>query len=165
MFYFWRSGENGELWLSGEGIRDAFTQKHPEGPVCSEVALLGESNLLNVSFILDKNTDSASKIDAEKKFLLFAGDLGIDDVQTVWVRHASSDEFFPSKSIHRSPFFWGGLAWIVFAAFNMGIFNTLLTTTVAVAGFCTAALFTTTQGAEVQRWFKGLFRKNDKQKG
>lgn len=162
MFYFWRSGENGELWLSGEGIREAFTKKHPEGPVCSDVALLGETNLLNVSFILEKGIDSASKTEAEKKFFLFAADLGIDEVQTVWVRHASTDEIFSPKNIHRSPFFWGGIAWIVFAAFNMGIFNTLLATTVSVAAFCTAALFTTTQGREVQLWAKRLFRKNDK---
>ncbi len=160
MFYFWSSGEKGDLWLSGDGIRDAFTRMHPESPTCSDVVLLGERNLINVTFVLEPGTSPLTKAAAEKTFLEFAGKLGIEAVQAGWVNESSSEEAISTKNLLRSPFCWGGVFWIGVAVVRMGFSGTILATCAGVAAFSISALFTTRQGLEVQRWAKSLFEHN-----
>ncbi|GAB6281090.1 MAG: hypothetical protein STSR0007_12510 [Thermovirga sp.] len=160
MFYFWSSGEKGDIWLSGEGIRDAFSRMHPEAPACSDVALLGERNLLNVTFVLEPGTSQDSKTAAEKSFLEFARKLGIETVQAGWVMEKSAGEAISSKTFLQSPFFWGGISWIAVAVLRMGIPGILMATVAAFAAFSVSALFTTRQGLEIRRWAKGLFERN-----
>lgn len=160
MFYFWSSGEKGDLWLSGDGIRDAFTRMHPEAPTCSDVVLLGERNLINVTFVLEPGTPQVTKTAAEKSFLEFAGKLGIEAVQAGWVKESSAEEAISTKNLLCSPFFWGGVFWIGVAVVRMGFSGTILATGFAIAAFSISALFTTRQGLEVRRWAKGLFERN-----
>jgi hypothetical protein len=160
MFYFWSSGENGEIWLSGDGIREAFSVEHPEAPRCSDVVLLGERNLLNVTFVLEPGISLSTRIGAEKSFLDFASSLGIDGVQSGWVKEPSTEERLSDKYILKSPLFWGGAAWFTVAVFRMGFSGTFLATAAAVAAFSAVALFTTPQGLEIRKWVRGLLERN-----
>ncbi|MDO9508220.1 MAG: hypothetical protein Q7I97_02560 [Thermovirgaceae bacterium] len=121
---------------------------------------MGEKNLLNVTFVLDPGTPQTSKDAAEKSFLEFAVKLGIEEVQACWVKDRSVEDAISTKNLLRSPFFWGGLAWVAVSVLRMGFSGTLLSTAVAVAAFSIAALFTTSQGLEVRKWVKELSRKN-----
>jgi len=159
MFYFWSSGDKGDLWLSGEGLRQAFSIMNPEAPVCSEVVLLGEKNLLNVTFVLEPGTPRNVKESAEESFLEFARSLGIDEVQAGWVKDEAGKEPLSSKGLLQSPFLWGGLAWVAVSILRLGLSWTLVATAAAAAAFFVAALFTTSQGMEVRRWVKDLKRK------
>jgi len=160
MFYFWSSGENGEIWLSGDGIRDAFSIEHPEAPKCSDVVLLGEKNLLNVTFVLEPGISKSTRIDAENSFLDFASRLGIDGVQSGWVKEPSTEERLSEKNLLKSPLFWGGVVWFCVAVFRMGFSGTLIATAAAVAGFSAVALFTTNQGLEIRKWARGVLERN-----
>lgn len=132
---------------------------NPEAPVCSEVVLLGERNLLNVTFVLEPGTPRSVKEGAEKSFLDFARSLGIDEVQAGWVKDEVGKEPRSSKDLLQSPFFWGGLAWVVVSVLRLGLSWTLVATAAAAAAFFLAALFTTSQGMEVRKWIKDLKRK------
>lgn len=160
MFYFWSSGVRGDLWLSGDGIREAFKKMHPEAPTCSDVVLLGDRKLVNVTFLLEPGTSQSTKTAAEQRFLEFAGKLGLDEVQASWINEMPVEEGITAKNLPVSPFFWGGLFWVITAVVRMGISGTILATSAAFAAFSISALFTTRQGLEVRRWAKGLFERN-----
>ncbi|HRV71962.1 MAG TPA: hypothetical protein P5541_07980 [Thermovirgaceae bacterium] len=160
MFYFWKSGENGDLWVSGEGLRKAFSERYPGGAECSEISLLGDKELLNVSFVLDRETDPDIKNRSENSIREFASGVGIRDVQTGWVSDPSSKDLVSTRGLFRNPFLWAGTAWIFFAVFRMGISGTILATLFSASVFFLAALFTTDKGSDIRKKIRGLFEKN-----
>ncbi len=159
MFYFWKTGDNGDLWLSGEGIREAYSRMNPGGAVCSEVSLLGERDLLNVSFVIDKTLTVKEKQEAETRFLGFVKELGFREIQASWIKEDTYEGPITSRSLVRSPVFWGGAAWIATAVLRMGLSGTLLATAAAVAAFSVAALYTTERGNEIRRWFRKIIER------
>ncbi len=154
LFYYWKTGDNGDLWLSGEGIREAYSRKYPGDPVCSEVSLLGEKDLLNVSFVLDKSLTAPEKLEAERRFQEFAEKLGFLEIQSSWIKEDTYEGPITSRELLRSPVFWGGAAWIATAVLKLGLTGTLLATAAAVAAFSVSALYTTERGNEIRRWFR-----------
>lgn len=160
MFYFWSSGEKGEIWLSGDGIREAFVRMHPDLPGCSDVVLLGEKNLLSATFVLEPGTPPVLKTDAEKRFLEFARKIGIEEIQVGWVKERSTEETISTRNLIQSPLAWGMFFWIATAVFRMGFSGTILATIAALAAFSISGLFTTQQGLEIRKWMKSLFVRN-----
>jgi hypothetical protein len=160
MFSFWKSGENGDLWVSGEGLCKAFGERYPEGAECSEMSLLGNKDILNVSFVLVRGTDSDTKARSEKNLREFASRLGIGDVQTGWVSDPSAEDMISVRGLFRQPLFWASSAWILFAVFRMGLSGTIMSTLIAASVFLVAALFTTAKGSEIRKRIRGLFEKN-----
>ena len=154
MFYFWRTGEMGELWLSGEGLRDAFSRMHPEGPECSEVILLADRDTLNASFVREPGLTPLAMATAEADFREFALELGFSDIQAGWTRQGGLGESLAASSLARNPLAWGAAAWVLAAAILMGLSGALLATAWGVAAFAVAALFTTERGDEIRRWFQ-----------
>ncbi|HON33953.1 MAG: hypothetical protein WBJ42_07515 [Thermovirgaceae bacterium] len=154
MFYFWRSGEEGELWLSGEGLRDAFSRMHPEGPECSEVILLADRDTLNASFVREPGLSAAAMTTAEDNFREFALELGFSNIQAGWTRQGGFGESLAASGLARNPLAWGVAAWVLVAVLRMGFSGTLLSTAWGVAAFAAAALFTTERGGEIRRWFR-----------
>lgn len=157
MFYFWRSNELGDLWLSGEGIREAFTRLHPEGPVCSEVTLLPKRDALNASFILEAGVSPSEKAASEDSFRAFARELGLADVQVGWTSQGGIQESPTLSRLARFPLVWGAAAWVLAAVLRMGFSGTLLATAFALTAFAVAALFTTERGNEIRRWLRRHF--------
>jgi hypothetical protein len=159
LFYFWRSNELGDLWLSGGGIRDAFTRLHPEGPVCSEVTLLPERDALKVSFILEAGLSPSEKTASEDSFRVFARGVGFADIQAGWTSQGGIQESLTLSRLARFPLVWGAAAWVLVAILRMGFSGTLLATASALAAFAIAALFTTERGDEIRRWLRQRFNR------
>ena len=159
MYYFWRSGEKGELWLSGGGIRDAYSRMYPDGPVCSEVSLLADRDMLNVSFALEPGLSPSDKSASEKRFREFARELGFSDIQAGWIREDRLQEALTASTIVRLPLTWGVAVWVLVAVIRMGVSGTLLATAFGLAAFSVAALYTTERGSEIRRWFRKLLGK------
>ena len=154
MFYFWRSGEEGELWLSGEGLRDAFNRMHPEGPDCSEVILLADRDMLNASFVREPGLTPLARATAEADFKDFALELGFSDIQAGWARRGGLDSSLAASGLVRNPLAWGAAVWVLAAVLRMGFSGTLLATAWGLAAFAVAALFTSKRGIEIRRWFR-----------
>ncbi|HDQ93152.1 MAG TPA: hypothetical protein ENN89_03425 [Synergistetes bacterium] len=160
MFYFWKSGANGDLWVSGEGLRKAFVERYPDGAECSEISLLGDRDLLNVSFVLSRGIDPETKARSEKNLQEFTTGLGIKEVQSGWVSDPSAEDVISAGGLFRHPLFWAGSAWVIFAVLRMGLSGTMLATLTSASVFFVVALFTTAKGIEIRKRIRGLFKQN-----
>lgn len=163
MFFYWKTGPEGELWISRAALKDGLRDVLPAEFECADVSFSGADSEVTVALA------ARSPEDEQKRELLatdlreFFRPLGIHAVRVNWVRQPSLSEHPAMKTLLASgvqnPLMWGLLVGGLAAVFQLGAGGTLMAVLWGIMGFLVSSLFLLERGRKILQSVMNRLRK------
>jgi hypothetical protein len=163
MFFYWKTGPEGELWISRAALKDGLRNVLPGGFECADVSFSGTDSEVTLAIVARNPEDESKRESLAEDLRGFFRPLGIDRVRVNWARQASLSEHPAMRTVLESwvsnPLMWGffvgGLAVVV----QLGARGTLVALLWGLFGFFVSSLFLVEWGRKILQSVMKLFRK------
>jgi hypothetical protein len=167
LFFYWKDGPLGRLWVSKKGLQDVVERFLPEKSRCAELFFDGERSLLTLSIELqgDLLEEDAKRI--ERDLACEFSSIGIEKVvlNVVKTEDAKGVEALLANRLcgrfgMDKPVFWAVLAGAVSAAFQLGLRGILCALGWSVAGFLVSFFLLSDEGKKVTSKIMSFFKRD-----
>lgn len=167
MFFYWKDGPLGRLWVSKKGLQGVVERFLPEKSRCAELFFDGERSLLTLSIELqgDLLEEDAKRI--ERDLACEFSSIGIEKVvlNVVKTEDAKGVEALLANRLcgrfgMDKPVFWAVLAGAVSAAFQLGLGGILCALGWSVAGFLVSFFLLSDEGKKVTSKIRSFFKRD-----
>jgi hypothetical protein len=163
MFFYWKTGPEGELWISRAALRDGLRNVLPPEFECADASFSGADSEATLALVAHDPEDETRRESLAEELRDFFQPLGIEKVRVNWVRQPSLSEHPAMKTVIESwasnPLMWGLLVGLLAVLFQLGVEGTLVSLLWGLFGGLISSLFLLERGREILHSMKKLFQK------
>ncbi len=163
MFFYWKAGPEGELWISRAALKDGLRNVLPGEFECADVSFSGTDSEVTLAIVARNPEDESKRESLAADLREFFRPLGIDKVRVNWARQASLSEHPAMKTVLESwasnPVVWGLFVGGLAVVFQLGAGGTLVALLWGLLGFLVSSLFLLDRGREILHSVTKFFRK------
>jgi hypothetical protein len=163
MYFYWKTGPEGELWISRAALKDCLRDALWPDMECVDVSFTGSDSELTVA-IATRNPEDENDRDLLARDLEAAvRPLGIETVRVSWARQPSLKERPTFKNALAwalsNPIAWGLAVGGLAAVIQLGAGGILIAVLWGLLGFLVSSLFLLERGRNLVDWVLRRFRK------
>ncbi|MGC9490984.1 MAG: hypothetical protein ACP5CD_07135, partial [Thermovirgaceae bacterium] len=163
MFFYWKTGPEGELWISRAALKDGLRNVLPGEFECADVSFSGSDSEVTLAIVARNPEDDGERESLVEDLRGFFRPLGIDRVRVNWARQAPLSEHPAMRTVLESwvssPLTWGLFVGGLAVVFQLGARGTLVALLWGLFGFFASSLFLLERGRKILRSVTKLFRK------
>ncbi|MGC9372803.1 MAG: hypothetical protein ACP5DY_05715 [Thermovirgaceae bacterium] len=163
MFFYWKTGPEGELWISRAALKDGLRNVLPGEFECADVSFSGIDSEVTLAIVARNHSDESKRESLAEDLREVFQPLGIDKVRVNWARQASLSEHPAMKTVLESwvlnPLVWGLSVGGLAVVFQLGAGGTLVALLWGGLGFLVSSLFLLARGREILHSVTKFFRK------
>lgn len=167
MFFYWKDGPFGRLWVSKKGLQDVVERFLPEKSRCAELFFDGEGSVLTLSIELQEGMPGEDAKRIERDLACEFSSIGIEKVvlNIVKTEDAKGVEALLANRLcgrfgMEKPIFWAVLAGAVSAAFQLGLRGILCALGWSVAGFLVSFFLLSDEGKKITSKIMSFFKRD-----
>ncbi len=163
MFFYWKTGPEGELWISRAALKDGLWNVLPSEFECADVSFSGTDSEVTLAIVARNPEDENKRESLAEELRNFFRPLGIEKVRVNWVRQPSQSKHPAMRTLIESwasnPLMWGLCVGLLAVLFQLGVEGILVALLWGLFGFFVSSLFLLDQGREILRSVMKFFRK------
>jgi hypothetical protein len=163
MFFYWKTGPEGELWISRAALKDGLRNILPGEFECADVSFSGTDSEVTMAIVARNPEDESRRESLAEDLRKFFRPLGIEKVRVNWARQASLSDQPAMKTVLdfwvSNPLMWGLFVGGLAVVFQLGAGGTLVALLWGGLGFLVSSLFLLDRGREILHYVTKFFRK------